>query len=484
MAPVEQMRPSSKEAAGSARAAIAALAAARKTPEEQVEQVEIPSGRPTGRPRPMLTPKKQLADEGREWVELFAGLTASGRQGGGACQNADEALHRCGLLALEVEAAAKRLTAACKAADLDECKVSQAVCMKLFLKFVAPSSAPPAEPASSPDADKTAPSVPAAAEAVPAVEEDAKTAPLAEPDALSAAEKNEKSAPSPRSGASEAATVEPLGPVGFATLPDLGGCHTPATFDDGTVGTMDYRLRFKDNDGKDISPWHDIPLHAGDGLFNFLVEIPRMTKPKMEVVTKEPDNPIAQDRKKGKLREYHGPIFWNYGMLPQTWEDPHHEHPEMKCKGDNDPLDVVEIGSRAHAAGSVVQVKILGVLALIDDGELDWKVLAICKDDPLASELNNVGDVEARCPGVVSGIREWFRWYKSPDGKLNEFGFGGQVLDKSFALEVVLETHAFWQRLRDGRTDKGKLWVPSVSAEGDKVTEVIMEDEMIGAEGA
>jgi inorganic pyrophosphatase len=30
----------------------------------------------------------------------------------------------------------------------------------------------------------------------------------------------------------------------------------------------------------------------------------------------------AQDTKKGKLRDYHGPIFWNYGCLPQTWEDP------------------------------------------------------------------------------------------------------------------------------------------------------------------
>jgi len=26
---------------------------------------------------------------------------------------------------------------------------------------------------------------------------------------------------------------------------------------------------------------------------------------------------------------YHGPIFWNYGLLPQTWEDPNHEHPEV-----------------------------------------------------------------------------------------------------------------------------------------------------------
>lgn len=59
---------------------------------------------------------------------------------------------------------------------------------------------------------------------------------------------------------------------------------------------------------------------------------------------------------KGKLRDYHGPIFWNYGCLPQTWEDPNIEHPVVKCKGDNDPVDVVEIGSKALATGSVSKV--------------------------------------------------------------------------------------------------------------------------------
>ena len=29
----------------------------------------------------------------------------------------------------------------------------------------------------------------------------------------------------------------------------------------------------------------------------------------------------------------------------------------------------------------------LGALAMIDDGELDWKILAISVDDPMASEL-------------------------------------------------------------------------------------------------
>jgi Inorganic pyrophosphatase len=88
----------------------------------------------------------------------------------------------------------------------------------------------------------------------------------------------------------------------------------------GETATESFRLKFKGESGT-ISPWHDIPLKEGDN-YNMVVEIPKMTKAKMEVATKEENNPIAQDIKKGKLRDYHGPIFWNYGCLPQTWEDP------------------------------------------------------------------------------------------------------------------------------------------------------------------
>ena len=52
--------------------------------------------------------------------------------------------------------------------------------------------------------------------------------------------------------------------------------------------------------------------------------------------------------------------------------------------GDNDPIDVVEIGSEALAMGSITPVKALGVLAMIDDGELDWKVL----EDGVSRELS------------------------------------------------------------------------------------------------
>lgn len=41
-----------------------------------------------------------------------------------------------------------------------------------------------------------------------------------------------------------------------------------------------------------------------------------------------------------------GDIYFNYGCFPQTWEDPTYIHPDAEgCRGDNDPLDVVEIGA-------------------------------------------------------------------------------------------------------------------------------------------
>lgn len=70
-------------------------------------------------------------------------------------------------------------------------------------------------------------------------------------------------------------------------------------------------------------------------------------------------------------------------------------------------------------------------------------------EDPLAKDLNDISDVEKILPGYVSGIREWFRWYKTPDDKpLNNFGFAERALDK------VRTVHARSVR-RSGR--KGKV---------------------------
>ena len=65
----------------------------------------------------------------------------------------------------------------------------------------------------------------------------------------------------------------------------------------GEVATESFRVFFKSGDNS-ISPWHDIPLYNEDGTVNMVTEIPKMTKAKMEVATKEENNPIAQDIKK------------------------------------------------------------------------------------------------------------------------------------------------------------------------------------------
>ena len=74
---------------------------------------------------------------------------------------------------------------------------------------------------------------------------------------------------------------------------------------------------------------------------------------KYEIATNEIGNPIKQDEKKGALREFKkGDIFFNYGCFPQTWEDPTFIHPDADgCRGDNDPLDVCEIGARIIGPG-------------------------------------------------------------------------------------------------------------------------------------
>lgn len=43
-------------------------------------------------------------------------------------------------------------------------------------------------------------------------------------------------------------------------------------------------------------------------------------------------------------------------------------------------------------------MKPLAALAMIDEGELDWKIVAISLDDPRASLVNDVNDVETHFP--------------------------------------------------------------------------------------
>merc|ERR1712062_366335 len=116
--------------------------------------------------------------------------------------------------------------------------------------------------------------------------------------------------------------------------------------------------------------------------------------------------------------------------------------------GDNDPIDVCEIGSRVPARGEVIQVKALGILAMIDEGETDWKVMCIDVKDELADKINNLEDLE--------------------DGKPeNNFAFDGEYKDKAFADKIIEECYQQWKQLVNGEAESS-LAIENVSVEGSK----------------
>ena len=184
-----------------------------------------------------------------------------------------------------------------------------------------------------------------------------------------------------------------------------------------------------------------------------------------KVCKEEIHNPIQQDvSSNGKPREladippFHG-YPCNYGAFPQvssapfnfrvlfdlklmgilewTWEDPTTADRETGINGDDDPLDVCEISTATTPAtcGQIKIVKPLGALVVIDQGETDWKVIAIDVTDPIVSMLRDIGDVERCLPGLLDSLKNWYRQYKVPEGKgENEIGLGGELKNQRYAF--------------------------------------------------
>jgi len=236
-----------------------------------------------------------------------------------------------------------------------------------------------------------------------------------------------------------------------------------------------FYYRYPTQEGsKTISPWHDIPLWVEENKYvNFICEIPKYSRKKWEIATNIEKNPIKQDiRKDGLLREYeHGDMLFNYGALPQTWESPHHKF-EQRFKGDNDPLDALEIGVQKMGIGEVKAVKVLGVYAMIDSGEIDYKLIVIRRDDPFADQLNSIEDIERILPGILKDIHNWLKLYKVKEGKeVNKFGWADKAYGAKMAFNVIRQTHHYWQREFMMKTSK-ILQQKSVSKARLKASEI------------
>ena len=192
-----------------------------------------------------------------------------------------------------------------------------------------------------------------------------------------------------------------------------------------------------------ISPWHDFNYRDGN-YYNFVCEIPKLTTKKIEMCKELEKNPLVQDIKNGMPRYYSQPIYWNYGFIPQTWENPNLKK-YNDFGGDNDPIDVIEIGQNKLEIGELYKIKILGCIGLIDDNEIDWKIIAINDKDMYYDKYNDINDIPEY---IQSGIREWFRWYKYPcDNIINRYLDNEKFHNKKFGIDIIEECHTEWEKM-------------------------------------
>lgn len=218
------------------------------------------------------------------------------------------------------------------------------------------------------------------------------------------------------------------------------------------------------NSQKKLSFLHDIPYKNNDieDTYNMVYEIRYGETAKMEM-SKEEYNPITQDRKNNKilgeyLRYYKIPPLFNYGFIPQTWESTEIKHRNLYL-GDDDPIDVVELSlpnnnlenkllnftnNNRISSGSISRIHIIGCFCLLDQNEIDWKLLALNADlftkEEAMGFLSDQKNMER-----IREIMKWFKIYKTYEGKKENVILDN---DKIFSIEetkeIIKENHEYY----------------------------------------
>jgi len=191
--------------------------------------------------------------------------------------------------------------------------------------------------------------------------------------------------------------------------------------------------------------WHDISLKSNH-YFNMIIEIPASSKTIMEMSTKEEFNPIIIKPPKQisnntefpiRIRDYSKDPICNYGFFPMTYSSKNKIYHKLYC-GDGDPLDVIEMGGPTnYKPGDIIQVKLLGSFCLIDQNEVDWKIVV----------SNKEAESEVSMEKINKTMR-WFKIFKTFFGKKeNTILDNDKFFSISDTLDVIEECHSDYMDL-------------------------------------
>jgi len=203
---------------------------------------------------------------------------------------------------------------------------------------------------------------------------------------------------------------------------DTGATASTVTFASGLTRIDPYTLR---------SPVHlvdGINPVAGKNLVRAVVEIPSGTTAKWEV--DKSDGNLKWEFKKGSPRvvRYLG-YPGNYGMIPGTLL-------AEENGGDGDPLDVLILGT-ALPRGSVVEIRIIGLLNMLDKGQQDGKLIAVMDGDVFDS-VDTIKQLNKEFPGVSAIIESWFANYKGQK-KIETQGYSGRKEARRVLAEALAD---------------------------------------------
>lgn len=112
-----------------------------------------------------------------------------------------------------------------------------------------------------------------------------------------------------------------------------------------------------------------------------------------------------------------------YGAIPMTWDY------------DNDPLDIVIANATEQfVPGSLVEIKIIGVMKFEDEGEIDDKIIGVVNDDKRNTHINTIDDL-----GEYFKTETQYFWEKYKELKKANTGITKGFFDKDEAIKVVKE---------------------------------------------
>lgn len=111
----------------------------------------------------------------------------------------------------------------------------------------------------------------------------------------------------------------------------------------------------------------------------------------------------------------------NYGFIPRTYGD------------DNDPLDVLLICAEDLEPLTLVRAYPIGVIAMVDNGSRDEKIIAIPYNDPNYNMYKSINELPRH---LFDEMRHFFTVYKNLEDKETAVD---EVADADVAIKVIDE---------------------------------------------